>query len=189
MTPLELVAIAFTLINVWLTVKEHIWCWPTGIVSVVLYAIVFYDAKLYSSAALQIVFFILTIYGWYEWLYGGAQHSELHVAATPLRWWPALAVLCLVLTYGIGRFMGSFGANLAYWDAAILAVSIVAQWMMAKKLLENWSLWMLVNVLSVGTYAGAKIYGTAALYAVLFVMAWRGYVEWKRTLRAEPASS
>jgi nicotinamide mononucleotide transporter len=183
-TPLEAIAVLFTLINVWLTVKEHIWCWPTGIVSVVLYAIVFYDAKLYSSAALQVVFFVLTLYGWYEWLYGGAQHSELHVAVTPLRWWPLLAVLCALLTFAIGRFTSSVGAALPYWDAAIAAISIIAQWMMAKKLLENWSLWMLVNVLSVGTYAAGRIYMTAALYVVLFAMAWRGYVEWKRSLAA-----
>lgn len=183
-SPLELIAFVFTAINVWLTVKENIWCWPTGIVSVVLYAIVFYDAKLYSSAALQIVFFALTLYGWYEWLYGGARHTELHVTRTPRRWWPPLIALCIVLTYAIGRFTTSFGATLPYWDAGIAAVSIVAQWMMAKKLLENWTLWIIVNIVSIGTYAMGGIYLTSLLYAVLLVMAWRGYVEWKRSLRS-----
>jgi nicotinamide mononucleotide transporter len=183
-SPLELIAFAVTAANVWLTVKENIWCWPTGIVSVVLYAIVFYDAKFYSSAALQIVFFVLTVYGWYEWLYGGERHSELKVTSTPRRWWPPLIVLCVVLTFAVGRFTTMFGASLAYWDAAIAAVSIVAQWMMAKKLLENWTLWILVNVVSIGAYAAGKIYLTSILYAVLLVMAWRGYVEWKRSLQS-----
>jgi len=156
---LELIAFVVTAANVWLTVKENIWCWPTGIVSVVLYAIVFYDAKFYSSAA-------------------------LHVTATPKRWWPPLLLLCIVLTYAIGRFTTMFGASLPYWDAGIAAVSIVAQWMMAKKLLENWTLWIIVNIVSIGAYAAGRIYLTSLLYAILLVMAWRGYVEWKRSLRS-----
>jgi nicotinamide mononucleotide transporter len=183
MTPLEWIAFFFTVANVWLTVKENIWCWPTGFVSVVLYAIVFYKARLYSSAALQIVFFILTLYGWYEWLYGGKQQSELHVTATPRKWWPALAALCVALTFAIGRFMQSYGAAFVYWDAAIAAMSIVAQWMMAKKLLENWILWLIVNVLSIFIYARSHIYVTALLYTILLVLAFKGYVEWRRSLR------
>ena len=183
MTPLEWIAFFFTVANVWLTVKENIWCWPTGFVSVVLYAVVFYKARLYSSAALQIVFFVLTLYGWYEWLYGGKQQSELHVTATPRKWWPAVIALCVALTFGIGRFMQSYGAAFVYWDASIAAMSIVAQWMMAKKLLENWILWIIVNVLSIAVYARSHIYVTALLYAILLVLAWRGYVEWRRSLR------
>lgn len=187
MTPLEWIAFFFTVANVWLTVKENIWCWPTGVVSVVLYALVFYKARLYSSAALQVVFFILTLYGWYEWLYGGEKHTELRIATTPRRWWPVLIVLCVVLTFAIGRFMESYGAALAYFDAAIAALSVIAQWMMARKLLENWILWLIVNVLSVGTYAFGHIYVTALLYAILLVLAWRGYAEWRKSLQSASA--
>lgn len=183
MTPLEWVAFFFIVTNVWLTVKENIWCWPVGFVGVVLYAVVFYRARLYSSAALQIVFFILTLYGWYEWLYGGNRESELRVTATPRKWWPALIALCVALTFAIGRFMQSYGAAFVYWDAAIAALSIVAQWMMARKLLENWLIWGVVNVLSISLYARSHIYVTALLYTILLVLAFRGYVEWRRSLR------
>ncbi len=79
MSPLEIAAVVFTLANVWLAVKQNIWTWPTGIASVILYGVVFYQSRFYSNAALQIIYLILSIHGWYEWLHGGANHGELHV--------------------------------------------------------------------------------------------------------------
>ena len=81
-TPLELVAVLFTLANVWLAIKEKIWTWPAGIVSVLLYFIVFWRSHLYLNAGLQVVYLVLSIHGWYEWLHGGENKSELHVRRT-----------------------------------------------------------------------------------------------------------
>src|SRR6185436_4626012 len=89
LTPLEIAAVAFTLVNVWLAVKENIWCWPFGIVGVVLYAVVNYQAKFYANAGLQIVYLVLSIHGWYEWLHGGVNRTELRMSAATARQWRA----------------------------------------------------------------------------------------------------
>jgi len=92
MTLLEIAAIAFTLVNVWLAIKENMWTWPTGIVSVILYAVVFYQSRLYANAGLQVVYFVMSIHGWYEWLHGGVNKTELHVRRTTGRQWIGCAV-------------------------------------------------------------------------------------------------
>lgn len=184
MSPVEIVASIVTVINVWLVTRENIWCWPTGIVSVVLYAIVYFQAKLYASAGLQVVFFVLTLYGWYEWLHGGERKSELHIRRTPRHWWPMLLGIGIVATIAIGRLLTAAGGTLPYADAAIAGFSIVAQWMMARKLLEHWTVWICVNVVAVTVYGLTKLYPTAVLYAILFVLAWKGLLDWRRSLRA-----
>ena len=97
-TPLEIAAVLFTLANVWLAVKENMWTWPTGIVSVILYAVVFYQSRLYANAGLQLVFFILSIQGWYEWLHGGVNKGELHVRRTTRRQWIGCGIAGIILT-------------------------------------------------------------------------------------------
>ena len=183
MSPIEIVASIVTVINVWLVTRENIWCWPTGIVSVVLYAWVYFQSRLYASAGLQVVFFVLTLYGWYEWLYGGERHTELRVTQTPRRWWPALLAIGAVLTVAIGRLLVTAGGALPYADASIAAFSIVAQWMMARKLLENWVIWICVNVVATIVYGLSALYATSALYAILFVLAWKGLFDWRKSLR------
>ena len=96
-TPLEIAAVLFILANVWLATKENIWTWPTGIVGVILYTIVNYKAHLYANAALQIVYFGLSIMGWYEWLHGGVNKSELHVRSTTKREWIGCAIASVAL--------------------------------------------------------------------------------------------
>ena len=85
MSPLELLAAVTGAISVWLSVRQNIWSWPTAIVNVVLYAVVFWDAKLYADMGLQVIYAALSIYGWYEWLYGGEGRTELHVTRPPPR--------------------------------------------------------------------------------------------------------
>ncbi len=191
MTPLEIVAVLFTLANVWLMVKENIWGWPAAIVGVSLYAVVNYQAHLYSNAGLQIVYLVLSVHGWYQWLHGGADKTELRVSRTSRRAW----ILCLLAGIaGTGvlilllRTPGD--AALPFWDAFTTSFSLVGQWMMNKKLLENWIVWLVVDIIYVPIYAARSYHLTAGLYAVFCVLAWRGWVEWKRSIsQASTASS
>jgi nicotinamide mononucleotide transporter len=189
MTPLETAAVLFTLANVWLAVKENIWCWPTGIVGVILYAVVNYEARLYSNAALQVIYLVLSIHGWYEWLHGGTNRSQLTVTRAGLR--------TLSICLGAGLLMSGIlvlvlrattDAALPLWDASTTAFSLVAQWMMNEKLVENWLLWLAVDVIYVPIYAFRSYPMTAALYAIFCLLAWKGYVDWKRSVRSVPAS-
>lgn len=188
-SPLEIAAVIFTLANVWLAVKQNMWTWPTGIVSVVLYGVVFYQSRFYSNAGLQVIYLILSIHGWYEWLHGGENKSELHVRRTTRRQWIGCAIAAVVLTVAIFELLRmTTDATFPFWDALTTAISLVAQWMMNEKLLENWLGWLLVDIIYVPMFAMGGRALTGVLYAVFCVMAWRGFIEWRRSIVA-PASS
>lgn len=183
MSPLEIAAVVFTLANVWLAVKQNIWTWPTGIASVILYGIVFYHSRIYSNAALQIVYLALSIHGWYEWLHGGADHGELHVRKTTVRQWAGCIGAAIVLTAVIFWMLRwANHATFPFWDALTTALSLVGQWMMNEKLLENWLVWLLVDIIYVPMFAFGHLVATAVLYGVFCVLAIRGYIEWKQSL-------
>ncbi len=184
-TPLEIVAVAFILANVWLAVKENMWTWPTGIVGVILYTIINYQAKLYLNAVLQIIYLILSIIGWHEWLHGGVNQTELHVSKTSVRAWTWCMISGVVLTGVLMWLVKLTGdASHPFWDASTTAFSLVGQWMLNEKLLENWIIWLVVDIIYVPLYFADCLPVTAVLYAFFCVLCVRGYLEWKRSLAA-----
>ena len=186
MSPLELFAALIGAISVWLSVRQNIWSWPTAIVNVVLYAIVFYEAKLYADMGLQVIYAILSIYGWYEWLYGGAGHTELRVSRTGARLGALLALIAAAGSAVLGVFLHhSTDAALPFMDSFLSSTSLVAQWMMTKKLLENWLVWIGVDVLYVGMFIFKGLFLTAGLYAVFLALAVKGYLDWRRSIAAQ----
>lgn len=190
MSALELVAALTGAVSVWLSVRQNIWSWPTAIVNVVLYALVFREAKLYADMGLQVVYAVLSLYGWYEWLYGGEGRTELRVTRTPPR---LAAVLTLVAAAGsavLGALLRhSTDAALPFADSFLSSTSLVAQWMMTRKLLENWLVWIAVDVLYVGMFLFKGLYLTAGLYAVFLALAVRGYLDWRRSMTVGPPLS
>ena len=154
-----------------------------GVVSVFLYFALFYKSGLYSDMGLQVVYFVLSLYGWYEWLYGGKGHTALKVSRTPSRLSVVLGMIALVVWASLGRATSQLpGVSLPYVDAGTTTTSLVAQWMMTRKLLENWALWVMVDVVYIAMFLFKGLYLTAANYAVYFVLAAMGYVSWKRSL-------
>ena len=181
----EILAVAFGIVSVYLSTRENIWSWPTALVNVALYFVVFYEAKLYADMGLQVVYFALSLYGWYEWLYGGENRTELHVSRTPASLGVRLAVIGVACAALLGTALARFtDAALPYLDSATTSTSLVAQWMMTRKILENWAVWAVVDVVYVGMFIFKKLYLTAGLYTVFFVLAVMGYVQWKRSLAA-----
>ena len=190
MSPLEIIAALVGAVSVWLSVRQNIWSWPTAIVNVVLYTLVFYEAKLYADMGLQVIYAVLSVYGWYEWLYGGEGRTELHVTRTGARVGALLAVIALLGSALLGTLLHrETDAALPYMDAALSSTSLVAQWMMTRKLLENWLVWIAVDVLYVGMFIFKGLYLTAGLYAVFLALAVRGYVDWRRSMRADLAAA
>jgi len=179
----EVLAVVFGIVSVYLSTREHIWSWPTALVNVGLYFVVFYEAKLYADMGLQVVYFGLSLYGWYEWLYGGANRTELHVSRTTRPLGVRLLIIGIVCAAVLGTLLARFtDAALPYVDSATTSTSLVAQWMMTRKILENWAVWMAVDVVYVGMFIYKHLYLTAGLYTVFFVLAVMGYVQWKRSL-------
>jgi nicotinamide mononucleotide transporter len=188
LTPLEIIAAIVTLANVWLAVKENIWTWPAGIVSVTLYGFVNYQARLYSNAGLQLVYLVLSIHGWYEWLYGGEKKSQLRVRRASPRAWLGCTIAAIAGTVILLRVLPAMSAH-PFWDASTTAVSLVAQWMLNEKLLENWLLWLIVDLVYVPLYFSQHLQVTAILYAIFCVLAVRGLIDWRRSMRAAEAAA
>ena len=181
-TPLETAAVAFTLLNVWLAVKENIWTWPTGIVSVLLYLVVNWQAHLYANAILQILYFTLSIHGWYQWLHGGKNRSERTITmARPATWAMTIAGGALITfpIYYLLRMTGSSSSPVM--DAATTAYSIVGQVLLNLKITENWLVWALVDIVYVVIYIQQSLRLTAALYAFFVLLCVKGYIDWRRT--------
>ena len=186
----EVLAVITGIISVYLSTREHIWSWPTALVNVSLYFVVFYDAKLYADMGLQVVYFALSVYGWYEWLYGGENRTELHVSRASGPLGVRLLIIGIVCAAILGTVLARFtDAALPYVDSATTSTSLVAQWMMTRKILENWAIWAAVDVVYIGMFIFKHLYLTAVLYSVFLVLAIMGYVQWKRSLEARPDSS
>ena len=183
MSSLELVAALFGAVSVYLSVRQNIWSWPTAIVNVGLYALVFFEAKLYADMGLQVVYAVLSVYGWYEWLYGGENRTTLRVTRTGARVGALLALIALTGAALLGvALRGATDATLPFMDSFLSSTSLVAQWMMTRKKLENWLVWIGVDVLYVGMFIYKHLYITAALYTVFLALAVRGFVDWRRSM-------
>ncbi|MFC6998351.1 nicotinamide riboside transporter PnuC [Rufibacter roseus] len=181
---IEVVGVITGLLCVALAARQNIWTFPVALVSVVLYIYVFYEAKLYADMGLQVMFAILNFYGWYMWLHKGNQRVERPVTQTTKRQWGYLAVLVPLFTVGLGYFLHTkTDADLAFWDAGTTAVSLGAQWLMSRKKLENWLVWIVVDAVYVPIYLYKELYPTAGLYFIYLGLAWWGYVDWKKSMK------
>jgi len=188
LSALEIVAALFGAASVYLSARQHIASWPTALVNVLLYVVVFRDARLYADMGLQFVYAGLSLYGWYQWKFGGADRGELPVTRTPGRLWPRLALLVVLAAALLGFVFSRYtDAASPVLDSALTATSLVAQWMMTRKLLENWLLWIAADVVYVPLFVSKQLYPTAVLYAVFLALAVKGYVDWRRDVRAPAA--
>lgn len=188
-TPVEAFAFVTGALCVWLTVKESAWNFPISLINVVAFFVVFLRARLFADMSLQVVFFILTLVGWYLWLFGGTRRTALKVsrckpvgilislAATALitaAWWPVLKMV---------------DDSAPFFDALTTAISLTAQWLLNSKRLENWHYWILADLLYVPLYLYKGLYLTSLLYGVFLVMATMGLIEWLATWRKQRAAA
>jgi nicotinamide mononucleotide transporter len=184
---LEWIGTAFGILSVYLTVKQNLWCWPTGIISVIAFLVLFYEVKLYVDAALQVFFLVLSIQGWYGWVYGGTNKTELPVSHLNSSQTIALGAALLVCIGLTGYVFDNFtDAHIPFWDATASGLSVAAQLLLVRKKVENWYLWIAVDILSIGIYFYKTIYVTAGLYVVFLFLAISGLREWQRTLKSRP---
>lgn len=179
---LETIAVACCFINIYLVAREHILNFLFGSIAVVLYFIIFLNAKLYADMCLQLVFFALQFYTCYQWLSGRKISSPpIRLFSPILLTYSALfaVVLFAMVVFILSRYTDS---TTIYMDAAITVLSLVAQWMMSKKWLAHWWLWMIVDLLSIQVYLLKGLYSTSILYAVLFLLCIYGYFNWQKQM-------
>jgi nicotinamide mononucleotide transporter len=188
--PLEVTAVAFGILSVWLSTREHLASWPTAMVNVALFFIIFLRARLYADMGLQAIYFGLSAYGWYEWRFGGTGRTILPVGRTTVRTAAWLAALAVAGTLGLGTYLDrATDAALPYLDSALAVCSLLAQWMMTRKLLENWLAWIVLDVLYVGMFLSRDLALTAVNYAVYLALAMFGFIHWRRSWAAQQAAA
>lgn len=185
MSALEIIAVIVSALAVWLTARRHLWCWPIGLVSVLLYARIFLVAKLYSDLLLQLIFAVMQLYGWWQWKSGTSAQDNQHIQPQRL---PKRGLLTGLLagaagSVALGYVMASFtDAHIPWLDSALTSFSLVAQFWMARKYVANWWLWIAVDIVYVGVYIYKDLNLTAGLYAGFIVLAVVGLRNWQRQL-------
>jgi nicotinamide mononucleotide transporter len=183
--PFEVVGVVSGILGVWLTTRQNIWCWPVGLVSVTSFIVVFLGAKLYAAMGLQCVYVGLIAYGWYSWLHGGEGQGVLEVSRLPKGLALGLGAVGLVAAGAVGYWLRArTDEALPYLDGFTTSFSLAGQWMQARKYLENWLVWVVVDVVYIGMALSQGLMLTAGLYVVYVGLALLGFRDWRRSMMA-----
>jgi nicotinamide mononucleotide transporter len=185
MTITEILGFITGALCVWLAARENIWNWPIGIANNIFYFVVFWRSKLYADACLQVVYLLISIYGWYKWAHRDSAKHELSVTRVLLRNVIILAAITSASTLILHGVLARYTDSTVPWgDGLTTAMSLTAQYMMSRKLLENWLLWITVDIIYVGLYTYKHLYLTAVLYAIFIGMCAYAHVNWKKSMAA-----
>ncbi len=182
---LEFIGLVSGLLCVWLLIKENIWTFPIGLVYAVVSVVVMARANLYADTLLNFYYVVMNGYGWYYWSYRGTRSIDdtLIVTNMPLRIGGVLTVLVVVGTVVMGWLLDTrTDADLAYWDSLTTTMSFAAMWMTARKYIENWIVWLVVDVIATIVYVVKGLDFYAVLYGVYLAFAVWGFLAWRRSL-------
>lgn len=178
--PIEYTAVVLGLINVTLIIRRSLWNYPFGIVMVLLYAKIFYDYQLYSDALLQVYYFFIQIYGVWYWLQFREADGKVIVVPLPRRQYLIYLLIAVIGWLTISTLMAQLtDASFPYWDGAVAALSVLAQFLLSRRHIESWYLWIAVDVLAIGLFWVKDLTPTAALYGVFLVLATIGLFQWR----------
>lgn len=181
---LEIIAVVFGLLSVWYSRKINILVYPTGIVSVLIYVYICYKAGLYADMGINWVYFVMSVYGWYNWTRKKKDVTVVKVAFLSLKGqFTALLVAVIsfvVLSYILIHFTDS---SVPYIDSFTTAVFIVGMWLMAVKKVENWIYWIVGDVVSIPLYFYKGLVFTSFQYTAFLVLAIMGYISWRNEIR------
>jgi len=177
---IELIGTTAGLLYVWLMAKQNMWCWPIGLIYIGASYIVFFNANLYAELASHTVYLALTFYGWYAWLQKKKEKS-FSVTTLSVRDIAFLILTNIILSMCFGFLLATYTNNvLPYTDALVAVLSFTGMWLSAKKKIENWHIWMIVNFISIGMYFRQSLYFYMVLYILFFIMAIIGHQTWQR---------
>ena len=176
----ELAGFVTTWVGIWLTTKRLLACWPVVLVADIFYLVVFYQAKLFSDALLQVFFVAFTLYGWWHRWRGVRTEGEVRVVPLSMRGWLGGLVAGAIGAVLLGWLMVRLGAALPHLDAALTSYSLVGSWWQARKHTANWWLWIAVDGVYIGEYAYKGLWLTAVLSVGLVALAVVGLRDWQR---------
>jgi len=180
---IEILGAILGIAYVFFSIRQNILTWPIGLLTSILYVWVFFVSKLYADMGLQLYYVVISIYGWYEWLHGNQNDSktELKVSRITLRLGFILSLISALIFVFIWIGLRSYtDSTVPVADALATALSLVATWMLARKILEHWLVWIFVDTFSIGLFWYKDLHPTVFLFVVYTVMAVIGFIEWKK---------
>ncbi len=183
---IEITGAFLGLLFLYFEIKQKIWLWPTGILTSLFYIYIFFASKFYADMSLQVYYVVISIYGWWAWLHGnnGTERKKLPISRLGQRLGIKLAVVTLLIYTGIAWVLVRFtDSPVPYWDAFTTALSITATWMLTRKIIEQWLVWIVVNTVSLGLYIYKDLYATSVLFFAYALLSIVGYLEWRCSLQ------
>jgi nicotinamide mononucleotide transporter len=180
--PIEICGFVLTVLSIWLNTKQNPWAWGVGILSILCYIYVFASVWLVGDFLLNIYFFITSIYGWYLWQFKKKEKKYLPISRLSLAEIKTLIVIGAVATFLLGKLLSSYPqAAVPYWDAETTAFSLIGQWLLVRKKIESWLVWLFVNLQYVAIFFYKDLIATSLLYFILTILAIKGWYEWKKS--------
>ncbi len=185
-TAIEVIAVVFGILSVWYARKESILVFPTGIVSVFLYIFICVEAKLYADMGINAFYFIMSVYGWYNWTHQDGKSEEREISRTTTKE-KVLIVVALISFFGILYYTLSnyTDSNVPMIDSATTSIFLVGMWLMALKKVENWTFWIVGDLISIPLYAYKELVLTSFQFIVFLGLAIMGLLEWQKRMKLE----
>ncbi|MGB5920329.1 nicotinamide riboside transporter PnuC [Arcobacter sp.] len=181
LTTYEAIAMLLAVAYIVLAIKQSLWCWPAAFLSTLIYTILFFDVSLLMDSFLNAYYLIMAVYGWYSWKYGGKnEEKQLEVITYGTVKNIKIILLLTVLSLGVGYIMANYTtASFAYMDSFTTVFALFATFMLAKKVLENWIYWIVIDAISIYIYIQKSLNLTALLFVIYTVLAFIAYKKWK----------
>ena len=172
------------IVFIFLEIRVSVWLWPVGIITSAVYVWVFLNEKLYADMSLQVYYIVISIFGWIWWLKGTSRENEkLQITNLQFKTGIRLMLIFVILFAAMWSTLKYLtDSPVPAWDAFITAGSAVATWMLARKILQHWLLWIIVNAAAVTLFIKIGLYPTAILYAVYGIMSFIGLREWRKII-------
>lgn len=188
MSPAEVVAVVLGIAYLLLAVRESLWCWPAALVSTGLFLLIFWRVGLLMESALQVYYLSMAVYGWWHWQHGGKHNDTLTISRWSLQRHALVISAVLLLAVASGLLLSRWtDAALPFLDSFTTWGSVVTTWMVARKILENWLYWLVIDSVSIYLYLDRGLLLTAALFCVYLVIVVLGFRQWLQSYRNQPA--
>jgi nicotinamide mononucleotide transporter len=182
---IELLGAILGILYIIFSIRQNLLTWPTGILTSLLYIVVFFNSALYAAMGLQVYYVLISIYGWILWLRGKNENSKslLPVQLVNRKLWIKIVAVSVIIYAVILFILLNFSdSDVPFMDSLTTSLSIVATWMLAKKYIEHWIIWIFVDVVSSGLYIYKNLWPTVVLFVIYTIMAFIGFIEWKKDL-------
>lgn len=175
----EAIAVFLAIAYLLLAMRQNIWCWVAAFFSTLIYSVLFWDVSLLMESALNVYYLVMAIYGWYCWTHG-KNNDDLEISSWGVKTHVKVIISLALISVVLGYVMSTYtSADFAYLDSTTTVFAVFTTYMVAKKVLENWIYWIVIDAVSIYLYVNKEFYLTAALFVAYCILAYIGYRQWK----------